>query len=262
MRFINAAISLVKSDDGAMLGIVAILKDVTKHKELDDMKSDFVSTVSHELRTPLSSIKEAVSLVCEETVGSINETQKRCLKIAKDEVERLARLINDVLDISKLESGKFELSLKKINVYDLMVRSGDTLKTQLKNKNIAFTIDSPKKLYAVADEDKIYQVFINLLSNAVKFTEEKGSIKIKGETTDKFIKVSVTDSGIGIHPQDIDTIFERFKQISTGIKRRTGGTGLGLAISKTIVEMHDGTIGVESEVDKGSNFWFKLVKNI
>ncbi|MBN1522149.1 MAG: PAS domain-containing protein, partial [Candidatus Aureabacteria bacterium] len=175
-RFINSDIFLVKSDDGVPLGIVAILKDITKMKELDDMKTDFVSTVSHELRTPLSSIKEAVSLVWEETVGQINETQKKCLRIAKEEVERLTRLINDVLDISKLESGKDELHLRSVEISEVIKKSLDALKPHAEKKDIHITLNIFQEATVIIDEDKIMQVLINLIDNAIKFTPEKGSI--------------------------------------------------------------------------------------
>ena len=134
----------------------------------------------------------------------------------------------------------------------------ETMKSQIDSKSINCSTDMSPKLMTVADSDKIFQVIINLLSNAIKFTSENGSIVLSGSIIDSEIKVSVTDNGIGIHPQDIDSIFDKFKQISTGIKRKTGGTGLGLAICKTIIELHDGAIGVESAVDKGSTFWFSL----
>jgi signal transduction histidine kinase len=147
--------------------------------------------------------------------------------------------------------------MTSFDMKELILQALDTLKSRAEKKSVACAFSCPSATLE-ADQDKIMQVLINLLDNAIKFTPENGTISVNAEVSEEKIKVNVSDNGIGIHPQDLDIIFHKFKQVSTGIRRTTGGTGLGLVISKTIVEMHGGEIGVSSEVDNGSTFWFTL----
>ncbi len=244
---------------------LALLRDITERKEAEEklketmkMKSEFISTVSHELRTPLTAIKEGIAVVLDGLFGEINEEQKELLDISKKNVDRLARLINDVLDFQKIESVKMTFNMKgnDINsiakdVYEIMAPTAANIGVELLLK---LNDDLPKAKF---DSDKITQVLTNLVSNAMKFTE-KGNITIKTNKRNGTIHVSVSDTGCGIKKKDLPRAFCRFEQLATGGERKTGGTGLGLAISKEIVERHGGMIWVESEPGKGSKFTFTL----
>lgn len=235
-----------------------------KNKKLeryDKVKSDFVSNVSHELRTPLTPIREAVSLVLDETTGKINQNQKKFLSIAKKNIDRLSLLINDLLDISRVEAGRIELDKEPIDMKSIIKDVLETFKQEATQKGIASNAKCPPDICQVyADRDKIIQVLSNLISNAIKFTE-KGQISVNSENKGSYIQISVTDTGKGIPIGELETIFDKFKQI----KRKAGpgaiGTGLGLAISKGIVEAHGGKIWAESKGEgKGSTFIFTLPK--
>lgn len=229
-----------------------------KLKKTMRMKSEFMSIVSHELRTPLTAIKEGIALVVNGLAGEINEEQKELLGISKKNVDRLTRLINDVLDFQRLESNrmKFDIQPNSINevardVYEIMAPTA-------KDTGVDLLLELDDSLPKIGfDSDKITQVLTNLVTNAMKFTE-KGNITIKTGKKNRAIHVSVSDTGHGIKKEDLLRVFNRFEQLNTGGERKTGGTGLGLAISKNIIEQHNGTIWVESEFGKGSKFTFTL----
>ncbi len=268
-----ASISSIKDPKGNITHYVAVKDDITDRKSLESaykeaeikiaealvVKSEFISMVSHELRTPLTIIKESLSIVYDEIAGPINAQQKDFLVTAKNNVDRLARLINDVLDYQKLEtpSKGFEMAEQSIN--DIVGTVGQGFRVPLARKNIVLNMqlqgDLPK---ASIDKDKIIQVLTNLMNNAMKFTD-KGTISLKTETLgDNAVKVSVKDAGIGIKESDLSKLFKSFSQISTGKERKTGGSGLGLVLCKKIIEAHGGKIGVESVFGQGSVFYFVL----
>jgi signal transduction histidine kinase len=230
-------------------------------KELEKVlkiKSDFISTVSHELRTPLAAIKESISIVLDGVTGSITEGQMEFLNMAKRNVDRLARLINDILDFQKLESGKMIFNMRKNNINEIVREIGNTMAPLAGQKNLDFMLDLEENLPELTcDKDKVIQVLANLINNALRFTD-KGSITIKTESKGNGAYISVTDSGVGIKEEDIPKLFREFEQLEKGGERKTGGTGLGLAISKRMIEGHDGRIWVVSEYGKGSTFTFFL----
>jgi len=243
-----------------------ILKDLTEAKrKLEkalEIKSEFTSTVSHELRTPLAAIKEGIAIVLDGTAGDVNAEQKEFLDIAKRNVDRLARLINDILDFQKLELGKMVFKITENNINELVTEVGKTMVSLSEKKGLELAIDLEDNLPAIKfDRDRITQVLDNILNNAIKFTE-KGSVTIITRKKDNFIQVSVEDTGSGIRREDITKLFTRFEQLEKGIERKPGGAGLGLAISKEIVEMHKGKIWVESEFGRGSTFYFTLPVNM
>ncbi len=223
------------------------------------IKSEFTSMVSHELRTPLTVIKESVAIVYEGGAGAINDGQKDFLETAKRNVDRLARLINDVLDYQKLESQRVEYKMILQDINKIIAETGQSFELPMKNKGLAVHIHlSPEVPPLEFDTDKIIQVLINLINNAMKFTE-KGTITLASERVGHdSVKVSVTDQGIGIKKEDLDKLFQSFSQISSGKERQTGGTGLGLAISKKIIEDHQGSMQVSSVFGNGSTFYFIL----
>lgn len=226
--------------------------------EVINAKSDFISMVSHELRTPLTVIKEGIALVVEGLAGDINEEQKELLDISRANVDRLARLINDVLDFQKIKSGKMTFNLKANDINETVNEVYEAMSSSVKNKGIDFLLECDGNLPETRfDSDKITQVLTNLVGNAMKFTE-KGNVTIKTGKRNGKIEVSVSDTGCGIKQKDLPRLFNRFEQLATGGERKTGGTGLGLAITAEIVEQHDGDIRVESEFGKGSKFTFTL----
>ncbi len=222
------------------------------------IKADFTSMVSHELRTPLTAIKEGISLVLDGTTGPLIKEQKEFLDIAKRNVDRLARLINDVLDLQKLESGKMVFSLAPEDINGAVREVYDTMITMAKDKALDITLELSDGIPKVVfDRDKIIQVLANLVNNAVKLTD-RGRITVRTEIQDGLLRVTVKDEGPGIRAEDLPKLFRRFEQLEKGTERRTGGTGLGLAISKDIIERHGGRIWAESEYGQGASFIFTL----
>jgi len=257
--------SPIFDDKGEILGSVHIAKDITQIKKAEEelrkvieIKSNFTSMVSHELRTPLAAIKEGISIVLDGTSGGINKEQQEFLDIAKRNVDRLGRVINDILDFQKLDSGKMLFNIQPNDINSAVKEVREAMFTVAGQKGLDFILELDESLpQAQFDRDRIMQVLTNLVNNAVKFTE-KGSIRIQTAKEDNFIKVSVKDTGIGIKVEDIPRIFTRFEQLDTGMTRKTGGTGLGLSISKEIVEKHNGKIWVDSKSNQGTIFNFTL----
>lgn len=231
-------------------------------QEAMKVKSEFISVVSHELRTPLTVIKESVALVEDGSAGTLNDDQRDFLDTAKRNVDRLARLINDVLDFQKLEGGYLEFHKTANDLGQLIAECAKDFETVAEKKGLDLKIRldwSPAPF--VFDKDRITQVLANLLSNAFKFTEQ-GSVEVRlFRTNDGRARVNVTDNGIGIKEEDKVRLFQAFSQLSTGVSRKTGSSGLGLAVSRKIIEQHGGSIGVDSAPGKGSTFYFVLPVN-
>ncbi len=258
-------VSPIFNAKGEFIGSVHVARDISERKKVENalrevinMKTDFTSMVSHELRTPLAAIKEGISIVLDGTSGAISKDQKEFLDIAKRNVDRLARLINDILDFQKLESGKMVFNMQVNDINEVAKEVEKIMRGVIEKKGLSLKFEFDSKLPKIQfDRDRIIQVFINLLNNAVKFTE-KGGIKIRTGKAGNFITVSVKDTGIGIKESDIPLLFERFRQLDSGMTRKTGSTGLGLSICKDIIEKHGGKIWVESQPGEGSIFNFSL----
>ncbi len=249
---------LSKANDLLKKEIIEHKKTEEKMKKAMEIKSQFVSTVSHELRTPLTALREGVRLVVEEKTGKLNDEQKEFLSLAKRNADRLARLINNVLDFQKLEAGRMSFSFHEIDINKIVKDVYDTMAPVIKCIDLDFVLKLEDNLPKVkSDGDKIAQVLTNMVSNAIKFTE-KGNITITTCKRENVIQVSVSDTGCGIRKEDLPRVFHEFEQLDQGGDRKTGGTGLGLAISKAIIEQHRGKICVESEYAKGSTFHFVL----
>ena len=229
-----------------------------KLKELDRIKSDFVANVAHEFRTPLTIIKGNVDLVVKGGLGEVTSQQKEMLDGAKNVANRLARLVNDLLDISKIESGKMKLREDLININKIIEENLPGFTKMIKDRKQTLkkelAIDMPD---IKADMDKITQVFVNLLSNAIKYSPEQGSIVVKSVNLENEIMVEVSDTGEGVSQENLDTIFDKFTRVTAEKKE---GTGLGLPIAKDIVVLHKGRMWVKSEIGKGSQFYFTLPK--
>ncbi len=262
--------------DGSILwnGVVF---DVTKEKEVDRMKSEFISVVSHELRTPLSSLKNAVHVVLRETAGAINENQRRFLSLAMRNIDKLSKAINDLLDLSRLESGKIEIRSQEVDLEDPLDTVISSLRPQAEDKSLIIGQEIEVGLPKIyGDEDKIKTIFTHLINNAIKFTPEGGSITVAArlahspdklategqKLNENLIEISVADTGTGIPPHELGKIFDRFYQVQKSLTREIGGSGIGLSIVKDLVEKHRGRIWVESKVGKGSRFVFTLPRYI
>jgi len=238
------------------------LEKKNKHlNELDQLKDNFISTVSHELRTPLAIIKQFAGIISDEIPGKLTEDQKQYIDIIKNGTDRLVRLINDLLDISKIESGAVVLKRTLVEMGRMTQGVVFALQPQAAQKHIELSAVFQEPLPAIYfDSEKIVQVLTNLIGNAVKFTPENGRITVTITEREKEVEFSVADTGPGIAPEDMSKVFKRFQQFGRTAGSGAKGTGLGLAISKQLVEMHGGRIWVESKVGVGSQFIFTLPK--
>ena len=262
----SLAVSPVRDKDDNVIGFLHLARDVTEKKryeqrlkELDKMKSAFVSNVSHELRTPLTAIKASADNMLDRLIGDLNGKQVGYLTRIKSNSDRLARLINDLLDLSTIEAGKIDLRPANLPLVTLVKEAAESLRPVAAEKLINLTVMSTDPgAIAWADRDKVVQVLMNLIGNALKFTPTGGKVTIAVAKTAAWMQISVTDTGPGIPAEEVNKVFRRFYQIGQAGTQKTQGTGLGLAISKALVEMHGGKIWVESEAGKGSTFSFTL----
>lgn len=270
-RVVQASTAIIENQDGKTVGMVSVLSDITKQKQLDEAKSKFVASVSHELRTPLLSIQESLALLLGKEVGEVTPEQEKFLSIAQRNIGRLSRLVNDLLDVAKLEAGKIELRPVSFELKDMVHHVVETVRSWAEGKGVAINeAYSKEPVPMVADPDRLTQVVTNLLGNAIKFTPEGGKISVEidprqsapGTAEEPGVAVSVQDSGIGIPKQDQERIFEKFEQVSLASPQGVSSTGLGLTIAKEIVELHGGRIWVDSEEGKGSRFTFAIPRRL
>ncbi|UCB57594.1 MAG: PAS domain-containing protein [Candidatus Omnitrophota bacterium] len=253
--------SPILNEKGQVVNMVQVVKDISDLKKVDKLKNEFISTVSHELRTPLSTIKEGVALVLDGVPGKVSPKQRKILKMSKDNIDRLARLIDDLLDISKIEAGKAELKKAVTDICGLLKNNYNKWKGQAdeRHQELQF-VPCGRKINLFIDSDKIIQVMDNLISNAIKYTPEKGKIKIEIKDKKKEVEISVSDTGVGIARDDMSKLFGKFQQFERVAGPGLKGTGLGLAIARQLVMMHKGEIKAQSKPNKGSKFSFTLPK--
>lgn len=261
-KIIRSSSALVENENGQTVGMVSVLTDITKQKELDRLKSQFVSNVTHELRTPIVATQKALEVIIGKAAGPLTEDQQRFLDIAARNLERLGRLINDILDFSKLEAGKMKLEMTdSVNIAKVVTDACDGLVSWANSKEIKIekNIEPDLPLLRI-DPNRIIQILNNLISNALKFTPKGGVITVaaKTEKEGSEVQISVQDTGIGISKEDLSRVFERFLQLGERKQADVSGTGLGLSIAKEIVELHGGKIWVESEISQGAKFLFTL----
>lgn len=229
-----------------------------RHKKLGQLKDEFVNTISHELRTPLSIIKESIYIAEKGREEGDAKKQAKFWAIAHNNAERLAHLINDVLDYQKLCAGKIDFNPVRGDINKIILRTGKDMLPLAEKKGLKLVVNPAKDLPQIKfDEDRITQVIVNFVTNAIKFTEQ-GRLSIKTEKRGKFIYILVKDDGIGIERHEFDKLFKSFSQLSRRNSGKSGGTGLGLAISKKIIEQHKGKIWVNSKYSKGSTFYCSL----
>jgi PAS domain S-box-containing protein len=245
--------------DGVFQGRLFAFRDVTQERELDRMKTEFVSQVSHELRTPLTAIKGFTDLLLDGDAGEMNEEQEEYLQTIQSNVDRLVTLINDLLDVARIESGRVKLNVEALDLLPLVESVVATLHPLILGKSQTLAVDVTPDLPQVnGDKDRVVQVLTNLVSNAYKYTPAGGAIRVEAARVGDLARIAVHDNGIGIAPEDLARLFSRFYRVDSSLTREIGGTGLGLSIVKSIVELHGGTVSVESTPGAGSTFAFTL----
>ncbi|MCS7060903.1 MAG: ATP-binding protein [Anaerolineae bacterium] len=243
--------------EGRLVNIIANVRDITRFREADEMKSTFVSIVSHELKTPVALIKGYASTLRRQDARWDEQTVRESLQVIEEESDRLARLIDDLLDATRVQSGNFRLTPVEMELDDLV--RNVVRKFQSQTKRHTLIADVPADLPMVyADEARITQVLSNLLSNAIKYSPEGGEIRVSSTVTPKEVIISVSDQGPGISPEDQKHLFTRFFRANNALTRKTQGAGLGLYLSKAIIEAHGGRIWVESDGQHGARFSFSL----
>lgn len=249
----------LRNESGTIIGAVAAVQDITNLYEIDRLKSEFVSVVSHELRTPLTSIKGALQLLLDEVPLS-DPDHRTLMDVALSNTDRLVRIINDILDISKIEAGKLELNQRPCDVAELVRLSVQSVAQIAADASVTLTPMVPPAVPKVlADPDRTIQAIVNLLSNALKYAPPGSDVILEVRPrADRSVALSVIDRGRGIPAEKLGQLFQKFQQIDGADTRRFRGTGLGLAITKALIEMQGGSVGVSSEVDKGSTFTITL----
>ena len=257
--YLRPRVSEIPALHGVRGGVVLILQDVTQFKELDKMKSDFMAAVSHEFRTPLTSINMGVDILRQQLLGPLTKAQEELLNASKQDCERLIKLVRELLQLSKLESGKVERLEEAIDLRKVIESTLQPLQLPFKEKGITLkvSIDSVLPTF-IADEQQLSWVISNLVNNALRYTSKGGTVEIAVLSDNGTVLVQVRDTGRGISPEHIDKIFDKFTQVKQSSDTTPGSVGLGLSIAKEIVELYGGEIWVESEVNRGSVFSFRL----
>lgn len=245
------------NEKNRLKGAVLVIHDITELKKLELMRKDFVANVSHELRTPITSIRGFAETLLEEDLKN-KEAAKEFLTIIYNESDRMQLLIEDLLTLSRLEQENFQLVVNDINTEELLkvIIPAYQMKAMKKKISISFSVE--EDLHFKADKEKVKQIIINLLDNAIHYTQEKGQVSLTINSSKEFVHIKVSDTGMGIENSVLPRIFERFYRVDKARSRNTGGTGLGLAIVKHIVDVHDGKINIDSEINKGTNIHIYL----
>lgn len=258
---LRASSAVIENENGQSIGMVSVLSDITKQKELDQLKANFVSNITHELRTPLVAIDKSIALILAKNAGEISSAQEEFLSIAQRNIKRLSIMINDLLDLSKLEAGKMKINALPTSIAFVIEESVGALINWSKTKSISIEKKIENGLPQInIDGDRIIQVLTNLIGNAIKFTPVNGNITIEALSSaeGKEIMITVQDDGVGISKEDLPNIFSKFYQAGERVASDINGTGIGLTIVKEIVELHGGRIWVESEKGVGARFIFTL----
>ncbi len=259
-KILRASSAVIENENGETVGMVSVLSDITRQKELERMKTGFVASVSHELRTPLIAIDKSLQLILSKTTGSLTETQEQFLTIAERNLKRLSRLIDDLLDMSKLEAGKMTLKRQPASLEKIIADSVFALDNWAKTKFITIEKNVAAALPEVnVDADRLTQILNNLMGNAIKFTPAHGTITVTAAVKKPGeVEISVRDTGIGISPENLGKVFDKFYQVGERVSTDISGTGLGLSIVKELVELHGGKIWVDSDKGQGTTFTFTL----
>jgi len=249
----------ITDEQGYQTNIVTLMQDVTSFKNLDKLKSEFIATISHEIKTPLTSINMVIDILLKEIKGKLRDDQKDLLQDAQNDIRRLQGLTKELLDLSKLESGKIDFNIQTIKVSEIIKCSIEQLKIFIKEKNINMIFDIDKNISdCKGDINQLCKVVSNILKNAIQYSNNDGEIKISAKEVDNNIRVSISDNGQGVPKESLDVIFDKFVQVNEFMDAESGNIGLGLAISKEIVNAYNGKIWVDSETGKGSTFYFTV----
>ncbi len=254
---VSLTISATRDEAGRITGFSTIARDVTERMAIERLKAEFLATVSHELRTPLSAIRGHIELVLDGDAGPVTELQRQFLDIATQSTDRLGALINDLLDMEKIEAGKMQIRQEPVDLASVLRGVVLTFRHEAERKGLGFGAEIADRLVVIGDQDRLIQVFANLVSNAIKYTA-RGEVGVRAARRDGRIIVVVHDTGIGISAEDRPQLFSKFFRSQDRAVRDAGGTGLGLVIAKGIVERHGGSIEVESEKGVGTRFTVSL----
>jgi signal transduction histidine kinase/DNA-binding response OmpR family regulator len=244
---------------GDLPSLVTVLRDTSREAEVDRLKNEFISTVSHELRTPMTSIKGYSDLLVSERIGALSEQQRHFVRVIKNNADRLTALVNDILDLSRIETGRIKLQIEALDLVGLINHAVESFQGQMAEKSVKLSSGLPPKLPSVrGDKTRVTQILENLISNAWKYTRAGGQVTVHAQVVDGFVQVDVVDNGIGISSRDLPNIFDRFYRTEQEEVQAVGGSGLGLSIVKMFVGLLGGNIWVQSEVGRGSTFSFTL----
>jgi signal transduction histidine kinase len=272
-RMISVTLGPVLNSKESLMGVVAVFRDITREVESDRLKTEFIGAVSHELRTPMTSIKGFTQLLAMGSLGPVNDTQKEFLQIIQTNAERMISIINDLLDITKIETGSVELDLRPLHLAETLSNVVMELQSNIQSREHELTISIPPGLPLVrADAKRLNQILFNLLSNAVKYTPRGGMITLEAHEVDievvpealreglkpaaRYALVEVRDTGVGIALEEQERIFDRFYRTENPLKVEAGGTGLGLSLVRPLVQLLGGRIWVRSTLNEGSTFSF------
>lgn len=277
-REIDTELRVVPIQHNKEKSLICFFRDITHIKELEKMKTDFITVVSHELRTPLTAIKEAISLLSNAAAGKDQELPIRFIGIATEEIGRLNRMIDNLVEVSRIESGKLKMRFEPVKISLLIDTAVDSLEVLAVKKKINIIKNVPKNLPTIpGDSDRIFHLISNILDNAIKFTPRGGTVTVSAEklpnnspifksrrlsTHEEYVIVNISDTGPGISHENIERIFEKFERIELPSGAKESGIGLGLTIARNTIELHRGKIWVTSEVNKGSTFSFVLPTTI
>jgi PAS domain S-box-containing protein len=265
-KLVKGSLSPVKMPEGAVLGYVAVFRDVTREQRAEQSKTEFVATVSHELRTPMTSIKGYTDLLANGAVGAVSPQQHRFLEVVRSNTERMISLVNNLIAVSEMDQGPHQLELKPVDMAQVIAEAAQAIRGPAQARQLDLMVDVPPDLYpALGDRQRLRQVLDNLLDNACRYTPPNGRITVwaaealvqdKAGHPTRCVVVNIRDTGVGVAEQEQDKIFEKFYRADNPLSIEAGGTGMGLAIAKSLVEAHGGQIWVESEPGAGSTFSF------
>ncbi len=260
-KTLRSSSAVIENEYGQTVGMVSVLSDITKQKELDRMKSNFVSNITHELRTPLVATQKSLALLLTKSTGAINEAQERFLVAADQNLKRLSALIDDLLDLAKLEAGRMELKPRVVSAENIVDECAGSFKAWAESRSIRLKKKIEENIPQIkVDPGRMVQVLNNLVGNAIKYTPENGTITIDvfHEKDNNCLKFSVIDTGVGIPKEDLPKVFDKFYQAGERNLSDVTGTGIGLSVTKEIVAAHGGKIWVESEIGEGTKFIFTI----
>jgi signal transduction histidine kinase len=254
---IEAEVTAVGITFDAAPAVQVLVRDVSDRRAVERLKDELLSMVSHELRTPLTSIRGSLGLMAAGLLGDLSPRGQRMLDVAVSNADRLIRLLNDILDLERLRAGRLTMQLRPCSIVELVEQTVALMHGSAERAGVDLVV-GPLAGFVDADPDRLVQVLTNLVSNAIKFSARGGQVRVNALTIGSHVRLSVTDTGRGIPPDQLERIFERFQQVDASDSRVNGGTGLGLAICRSLVRQHAGRVWAESDLGHGSTFYVEL----